>query len=78
MRRWRADRRLGLRRSRGATSWGAIVCALLVFAYYSLLSLGTDLASDGSVPVAAGVWLPNGVFGLAGIALLARARRAEL
>ncbi len=69
---------LGLRRSRGAGSWGAIVCALLVFAYYALLTLGTDLAGEGSVPVIVGLWLPNAVFAAVAVGLLARARRQEL
>ena len=69
---------LGLRRTRGAGSWGALVCAILVFAYYVLLSVGTQLARDGTLSPAAGLWLPNALFAVAGLALLARSRRGEV
>jgi len=69
---------LGLRRSRGAGSWGALVCALLVFVYYVLLSVGTQLVQDGTLSAAAGLWLPNALFAVLGLGLLARARRGEV
>lgn len=68
---------LGLRRSRGAGSWGALVCTVLVFGYYVLLSFGTELARGGGFKLVAGLWLPNAVFAAAALAFLVRARRAE-
>jgi len=68
---------LGLRRARGARSKGVLICALLVFGYYALLSAGVYLAERHVVPAWLGLWIPNGVFVLVGGALLARARRAE-
>ncbi len=68
---------LGLRRVRGAGSRGALACALLVAGYYVLLSVGTQLARKETLSVAAGLWLPNLVLAVGGLALLARARRGE-
>jgi lipopolysaccharide export system permease protein len=69
---------LGIRRSRGARSFGMLLCIGLVFAYYALLSFGSYLAEAGALPVAPAVWIPNLVFGATAIPLLVRARRAEL
>jgi len=69
---------LGLRPSRGARSFGAFVCALLVFGYYACLSFAQFLGSAGHVSPAVALWLPNAIFLVAGIVLLRRARRSEL
>jgi lipopolysaccharide export system permease protein len=69
---------LGIRRSRGARSFGMLLCIGLVFAYYALLSLGTYLAEEDRLPAAAAIWIPNLAFGATAIPLLLRARRAEL
>jgi lipopolysaccharide export system permease protein len=68
---------LGIRRSRGARSWGMLLCIGLVFTYYMLLSFGTFLAEQGTLPAGLALWLPNLVFGATAIPLLLRARRAE-
>ena len=68
---------LGLRRARGARSAGVLVCVVLVFGYYALLSLGVYMAEKRIVTAGVGLWFPNAVFALIGAALLARARRAE-
>jgi len=69
---------LGMQRSRGARSWGMLLCIALVFSYYALLSFGTFLAEEGTVPAFVGLWLPNLIFGATAVPLLHRARRAEL
>ena len=69
---------LGMRRSRGARSWGMLLCIGLVFSYYALLSFGTFLAEEHTLPAVVALWLPNLVFGATAIPLLLRARRAEL
>lgn len=66
---------LGLRRSRAARSWGVLVCAALVAAYYLLLSFGQYLGETGTAPAALALWLPNAAFALAAIPLLRRAQR---
>lgn len=68
---------LGMRRTRGARSFGMLLCVALVFGYYALLSFGSFLADNGTLPVALALWLPNFAFGAAAVPLLLRARRAE-
>ena len=55
-----------------------LLCIGLVFAYYALLSFGTFLAEQGTLPAAVALWIPNLAFGAMAIPLLLRARRAEL
>jgi lipopolysaccharide export LptBFGC system permease protein LptF len=69
---------LGLRRSKGARSWGVLICVGLVFVYYSLLSFGSLLAKDGTLSALVAMWLPNTAFAIIAIPLLYRARRAEI
>ena len=68
---------LGLRRTRGARSWGVLLCVALVFGYYMLLSSGVYLAEQGALPAAVGIWLPNAIFAAVAVVLLRQARRAE-
>lgn len=69
---------LGLRRSRGARSWGILICVIAVFSYYMLLSAGDFLAEKGSLPASIAIWIPNAVFAVAAVVLLWRSRRAEI
>jgi lipopolysaccharide export system permease protein len=69
---------LGMRRSRGARSWGVLICALLVFAYYLLLSFGIFLAEENAVPASLALWMPNFAFAVIAVPLLYRASRAEI
>lgn len=69
---------LGLRRARGARSYGALLCAGLVFGYYALLSLGQFLGEAGVLPTLPALWLPNVAFAATGLLLLHRARRSEI
>lgn len=68
---------LGLQRSRGARSYGALLCAGLVFGYYTLLSTGVYLAEQNQLPAWFGLWMPNVSFAIVAAILLSRARRAE-
>ena len=69
---------LGLRRVRGARAAGAMLCIVLVFAYYALLSLAEFLGEKTGVPAPLALWLPNVVFLSLGLGLLQRARRGEI
>ena len=69
---------LGLRRTRGARSYGVLVCVALVVGYYALLSLGDYLGDARVIPVPLALWLPNLVFAGVAIPLLRRARYAEI
>lgn len=68
---------LGLRRTKGARSYGALLCVVIVFGYYALLSTGVYLAEEQLMPARLSLWLPNTVFAVLAAALVARARRAE-
>ena len=68
---------LGVRRTRGARSWGFLVCALLTTGYYLLLSFGEFLGESGRVPAALALWIPNLAFAATAVALLWRMRRGE-
>jgi lipopolysaccharide export system permease protein len=69
---------LGLRRSRGARSWGVLICVGLVFSYYALLSFGIFLAEEEVLSASVAMWMPNLAFACIAIPLLYRARRAEI
>jgi lipopolysaccharide export system permease protein len=51
-------------------SFGIVVCLL----YYVCQRLGLALGTGGYIPAVLAAWLPNGLFGLAGIILTARVR----
>jgi lipopolysaccharide export system permease protein len=68
---------LGLRRARGARSWGALLCVAVTFLYYLLLKGSEMLALEGVLPAALAIWIPNAVFAATGLVLLSRARYAE-
>ncbi len=65
---------LGLRRARGARSWGALLCIAVVFGYYALLSFSQFLGGGGVLSPVMALWLPNLVFAALAAILLQRAR----
>lgn len=67
---------LGLRRTRGARSWGALACLALVLVYYLSISFTQVLAEEAWLHPALAFWGPNLAFLALGLALLRRARRA--
>ena len=69
---------LGMRRSRGARSFGVLLCVILVFAYYAFLSAGTYFAEENLAPAWTALWIPNLLFAIVAVVLLRRARRAEI
>jgi lipopolysaccharide export system permease protein len=68
---------LGMQRKRGARSYGAILCALLAFGYYALVSFCENLATEKGFPPRLAAWLPNLAYAAMGTVLLVRARRAS-
>ena len=66
---------LGLERRRGARSWGALACVVLVFGYYAFLTFGEFLALAHRVPAVVALWLPNAVFAAVAAGLFYRASR---
>ena len=69
---------LGIRRTRGARSYGVLVCVALVFSYYTLLSFGVFLADKGHWPVGPALWIPNLAFAGVAAFLLWRLRYSEI
>jgi lipopolysaccharide export system permease protein len=67
---------LGIRRKRGARSYGVILCAVLAFGYYALHSFCELLATERGFPVEIAVWLPNVAYAVLGIVLVLHARRS--
>jgi lipopolysaccharide export system permease protein len=68
---------LGMQRKRGARSYGVILCALLAFGYYALVTFCESLANEKGFPPRLAAWLPNLAYAAVGTALLVRARRAS-
>jgi lipopolysaccharide export system permease protein len=66
---------LAARRTRSGRSWGALLCAGLVGAYYGVLTFSQYLALDGALSARLALWIPNALCALAAAALLVRARR---
>jgi LPS export ABC transporter permease LptG len=67
---------LFLTRRQFSRSGGSMLGVLATVAHFALAQLGEGLMQAGSVGVAAGVWLPNGVVLAVGVTLFVRARRA--
>lgn len=68
---------LGMQRKRGARSYGVILCALLAFGYYALVSFCESLANEKGLPPRVAAWLPNLAYAALGTVLLLRARRSS-
>ncbi len=66
---------LFLSRSHFSRAGGAALGILATVAYYALVELGDGLIRSGRFPIWAATWLPDAVFAVVGVALLARATR---
>jgi len=64
----------GLRTSRSGVMFWVAVCIPMGFLYYMLLVLGFSLGRSGALPPLVAAWLPNAVFGTAGVVSLWRLR----
>ena len=66
---------LGLQPNRNSSSMGFAISIIIIFIYYSLMTLAGALAQSGAMAAAIAVWLPN-LIGLAvGLFLMRRAAR---
>jgi LPS export ABC transporter permease LptG/LPS export ABC transporter permease LptF len=63
---------LGLSAKKGGRGAGFVLSIVLVFVYYFLSIIGVAMARGGKVGPAAGVWMANIVFAIAGVVLLWR------
>jgi lipopolysaccharide export system permease protein len=66
---------LSVGRSRGARSWGILLCGVIMAGYYGVLSFAQYLAFEAVIPAAVALWVPNTVLGGLGLFLLWRLRR---
>jgi len=69
---------LGLASKKGGKSAGFVLTIILVFAYYSASLIGVSLARETKLSPAAGVWLANFAFLLAGAFLTWRVERRPI
>lgn len=69
---------LGLSSRRGGKSMGFVLTIVLVFIYYVLSLVGVSMGRGGKIPPAAGVWMANIIFAVAGVFLLYRVDRAPI
>jgi lipopolysaccharide export LptBFGC system permease protein LptF len=68
---------LGLGLRRGARSLGVLLCAVIAFGYYVLTNAASAYATDGTIPAALALWLPNLACVAIALPLWWRARQAE-
>lgn len=61
---------LGISSKRGGKGAGFVLTILLVFLYYFVSNMGVALARQNKLPVFAGVWMANILFGICGIYFL--------
>lgn len=66
---------LGVSTNRGGRSMGLVLSLILMFAYYLALVGGARATIAGAFPPILGAWLPNIVFTILGLILLARSDR---
>ncbi|MBW2275106.1 MAG: LptF/LptG family permease [Deltaproteobacteria bacterium] len=67
---------LGMRSSRSARVWGALLSLLVAFGYYFLLSFVQILAEDRWLSPAVALWIPNAVCALLAAVLIRSSNRA--
>lgn len=66
---------LGLQPTRNSSSAGFAMSIIIIFIYYSLMTMGNALARSGALPALLAVWLPNIIGLIAGAWLIRRASR---
>lgn len=66
---------LGITSHRGGRGYGSITSMVVAFTYYILFATGSELASQGVLPVWAGAWGANILLGATAAAALHAARR---
>ena len=66
---------LGISQRKAGKSVSFVLTVLLAFLYYMGFISLVSLARQGTLPVEVAVWLPNAIFGLAGLVLIVRLER---
>jgi lipopolysaccharide export system permease protein len=66
---------LGMQKQRGSSSIGFGISVIVIFIYYTIMTLGGALGNSGKVPAVLGAFLPDIVCGITGVILVYRASR---
>lgn len=68
---------LGIQAKNSKKAFGIGMGLFFFLLYYLLMSIGTALGEDGSIPPVVGMWMPNLVLGGFGVCLLVRSAREK-
>ena len=63
---------LGMQKQRGSSSIGFGISVVVIFIYYTIMTLGNALGNGGKIPAYLAAFLPDIVCGIAGIVLVYR------
>lgn len=63
---------LGMQKQRGSSSIGFGISVIVIFIYYSIMTLGNALGNGGKIPAYLAAFLPDIICGIAGIILVYR------
>ena len=63
---------LGMQKQRGSSSIGFGISVVVIFIYYSIMTLGNALGNGGKIPPYIAAFLPDIICGIAGVILVYR------
>ncbi len=63
---------LGMQKQRGSSSIGFGISVVVIFIYYSIMTLGNALGNGGRIPAYLAAFLPDIICGITGIILVYR------
>ena len=69
---------IGLISRKGGKAFGLMLSILLVFIYYMVIASGLNLAKEGRLHPAVGLWMANVIFGFAGVLMLRQTNRVRV
>ena len=61
---------LGMQKQRGSSSIGFGISVVVIFIYYSIMTLGNALGNGGKIPAYLAAFLPDIICGVAGVILV--------
>jgi lipopolysaccharide export system permease protein len=65
---------LGMTGARSGAAYGVAVSLATTFVFLIMIQISRAVGAGGVVPPLLAAWLPNGIFGLAGLGLFVRTR----
>ncbi len=66
---------LGMQPTRNSSSMGFAMSVIIIFCYYTVMTLANAIGRSGALPPAFAVWIPNIIGLMAGVVLIRRASR---